>query len=143
MTHTDEINRRLAEIRADPVLSRRLDALRRGIASRVPIAERLERMRGDRIEELVRSRRRVAVSSSRALMRPACNAWAWRSSSLVLASSRRSRACSSRVWETLMSAPFMHWSTPSASAPDSPLLIPPARPTRSSKETPAASSRSR
>lgn len=61
MTHTDEINRRLAEIRADPVRSRRLDALRRGIASRVPIAERLERMRGDRIEELVRSRRRVAV----------------------------------------------------------------------------------
>lgn len=61
MTHTDEIERRLAEIRADPVLSRRLDALRRGIASRVPIAERLDRMRGDRIEELVRPRRRVAV----------------------------------------------------------------------------------
>jgi len=61
VTHADEINRRLAEIRADPVLSRRLDALRRGTASRVPIAERLERMRGDRIEELVRSRRRVAV----------------------------------------------------------------------------------
>lgn len=32
MRHTDEIDRRLAEIRADPVLSRRLDALRRGIA---------------------------------------------------------------------------------------------------------------
>ena len=61
MRHTDEIDRRLAEIRADPVLSRRLDALRRGIASRAPIAERLERMRGDRLEELVRSRRRVAV----------------------------------------------------------------------------------
>ena len=61
MRHTDEIERRLAEIRADPVLSRRLDALRRGIAPRVPIAERIERMRGDRIEELVRSRRRVAV----------------------------------------------------------------------------------
>ena len=61
MRHADEIERRLAEIRADPVLSRRLDALRRGIAPRVPIAERLERMRGDRIEELVRSRRRVAV----------------------------------------------------------------------------------
>lgn len=61
MRHTDEIERRLAEIRADPALSRRPDALRRGIASRVPIAERLERMRGDRIEELVRSRRRVAV----------------------------------------------------------------------------------
>lgn len=61
VTHADEIERRLAEIRADPVLSRRLDALRRGIASRVPITERLERMRGDRLEEMVRSRRRVAV----------------------------------------------------------------------------------
>ena len=61
MRHADEIERRLAEIRADPVLSRRLDALRRGIAPRVPIAERLERMRGDRIEELVRSRRMAAV----------------------------------------------------------------------------------
>jgi len=61
MRHTDEIERRLAEIRADPVLSRRLDALRRGIAPRVPVAQRLDRMRGDRIEELVRSRRRVAV----------------------------------------------------------------------------------
>jgi len=61
MRHTDEIERRLAEIRADPVLSRRLDALRRGVAERATIAEGLERMRGDRIEELVRSRRRVAV----------------------------------------------------------------------------------
>lgn len=39
MTRADEINRRLAEIRTDPVLSRRLDALRRGTASRVPIAD--------------------------------------------------------------------------------------------------------
>ena len=61
MTHTDEIERRLTEIRADPVLSRRLDALRRGEVSRVPVAARLERMRGDRLEELVRSRRRAAV----------------------------------------------------------------------------------
>ena len=61
VTHADEIERRLAEIRADPVLSRRLDALRRGIAPRVPVAQRIERMRGDRIEEMVRSRRRVAV----------------------------------------------------------------------------------
>ena len=61
MRSFDEIERRMAEIRADPVLSRRLDALRRGIAPRVPIAERLERMRGDRIEELVRSRRMAAV----------------------------------------------------------------------------------
>ncbi len=56
MTHADEINRRLAEIRTDPVLSRRLDALRRGTASRVPIAERLERMRRDKIEEIARGR---------------------------------------------------------------------------------------
>ena len=61
MRSFDEIERRLAEIRADPVLSRRLDALRRGIAPRVPIAERLERMRGDRLEEMVRSRRRAEV----------------------------------------------------------------------------------
>lgn len=61
MRHADEIERRLAEIRADPVLSRRLDALRRGDVSRVPLAERLGRMRGDRLEEMVRSRRRVAV----------------------------------------------------------------------------------
>ena len=56
MTHTDEIERRLAEIRADPVLSRRLDALRRGIAPRVPIAQRLDRMRRDKIEEIARGR---------------------------------------------------------------------------------------
>lgn len=56
VTHTDEIERRLVEIRADPVLSRRLDALRRGIASRVPITERLERMRRDKIEEIARGR---------------------------------------------------------------------------------------
>ena len=61
MKRTDEIERRLTEIRADPVLSRRLDALRRGEVSRVPVAARLERMRGDRLEELVRSRRRAAV----------------------------------------------------------------------------------
>ena len=56
MKHTDEIDRRLAEIRADPVLSRRLDALRRGEVSRAPIAERFERMRGDKIEEIARGR---------------------------------------------------------------------------------------
>lgn len=61
MKRTDEIERRLTEIRADPALSRRLDALRRGEVSRVPVAARLERMRGDRLEELVRSRRRAAV----------------------------------------------------------------------------------
>ena len=57
----DEIERRMAEIRKDPVLSRRLDELRRGTTERATVAQRLDRMRGDRIEELVRSRRRVAV----------------------------------------------------------------------------------
>ena len=61
MRHTDEIDRRLAEIRADPILSRRLDELRRGVTERATVAQRIERMRGDRIEEMVRSRRRVAV----------------------------------------------------------------------------------
>lgn len=61
MTHAGEIERRLTEIRADPVLSRRMDELRRGVTERATVAQRLERMRGDRIEELVRSRRRVAV----------------------------------------------------------------------------------
>lgn len=61
MRHTDEIERRLAEIRKDPVLSRRLDELRRGTTERATVAQRLDRMRGDRIEEMVRSRRRVAV----------------------------------------------------------------------------------
>ena len=57
----DEIERRMAEIRKDPILSRRLDELRRGTTERATVAQRLDRMRGDRIEELVRSRRRVAV----------------------------------------------------------------------------------
>ena len=61
MTHADEIERRMAEIRKDPILSRRLDELRRGVTERATVAQRIERMRGDRIEELVRSRRRVAV----------------------------------------------------------------------------------
>lgn len=61
MTHTDEIERRMAEIRKDPVLSRRLDELRRGVTERATVAQRIERMRGDRIEELVRSRRMAAV----------------------------------------------------------------------------------
>ena len=57
----DEIERRIAEIRKDPVLSRRLDELRRGVTERATVAQRIERMRGDRIEELVRSRRMAAV----------------------------------------------------------------------------------
>lgn len=61
MTHADEMRRRLDEIRRDPVLSRRLDALRRGEVSAVPLDVRIAQMRRDRIEELVRSRRRVAV----------------------------------------------------------------------------------
>lgn len=42
-------------------MRRRLDELRRGATERATVAQRLERMRGDRLEELVRSRRRVAV----------------------------------------------------------------------------------
>lgn len=61
MIHADEMRRRLEEIRRDPVLSRRLDALRRGEVSAVPLDVRIAQMRRDRIEELVRSRRRVAV----------------------------------------------------------------------------------
>ena len=61
MTHTDEIERRMAEIRKDLILSRRLDELRPGVTERATVAQRLERTRGDRIEELVGSRRRVAV----------------------------------------------------------------------------------
>lgn len=61
MTHEDEIHRRMDEIRRDPVLSRRLDTLRRGEVSAVPLDVRIAQMRRDRIEELVRSRRRAAV----------------------------------------------------------------------------------
>ena len=61
MTHADEIERRMAEIRKDPILSRRLDELRRGVTERATVAQRLERMRGDRLEELVRSRRRAVA----------------------------------------------------------------------------------
>lgn len=61
MRYADEIERRMAEIRKDPILSRRLDELRRGVTDRATVAQRMERMRGDRIEEMVRSRRRVAV----------------------------------------------------------------------------------
>ena len=61
MRSFDEIERRMAEIRKDPVLSRRLDELRRGVTERATVAQRIERMRGDRIEELVRSRRVAAV----------------------------------------------------------------------------------
>lgn len=52
MTHADEMRRRLDEIRRDPVLSRRLDALRRGEIGAVPLDVRLAKMRRDRIEEI-------------------------------------------------------------------------------------------
>ena len=61
MRCADEIERRMAEIRKDPVLSRRLDELRRGTTERATVAQRIERMRGDRLDELVRPRRRAAV----------------------------------------------------------------------------------
>ena len=54
MTHADEMRRRLDEIRRDPVLSRRLDALRRGEINAVPLDVRLAQMRRDRIEEIAK-----------------------------------------------------------------------------------------
>lgn len=54
MTHADEMRRRMDEIRRDPVLSRRLDALRRGEINAVPLDVRLTQMRRDRIEEIRR-----------------------------------------------------------------------------------------
>lgn len=59
MTHADEMRRRLDEIRRDPVLSRRLDALRRGEISAVPLDVRLAQMRRDRIEEIASERNRI------------------------------------------------------------------------------------
>lgn len=59
MTHEDEIHRRIAEIRRDPVLSRRLDALRRGEVSAVPLDVRIAQMRRDRIEEIAGERNRI------------------------------------------------------------------------------------
>lgn len=59
MTHADEMRRRLDEIRRDPVLSRRLDALRRGEISAVPLDVRIAQMRRDRIEEIASERNRI------------------------------------------------------------------------------------
>ena len=59
MTHTDEIERRMAEIRKDPILSRRMDELRRGVTERATVAQRLDRMRRDRIEEIASERDRT------------------------------------------------------------------------------------
>lgn len=56
MIHADEMRRRMDEIRRDPVLSRRLDALRRGEVSAVPLGVRLAQMRRDRIEEIAGER---------------------------------------------------------------------------------------
>lgn len=55
VTHADEMRRRMDEIRRDPVLSRRLDALRRGEVSAVPPDVRITQMRRDRIEEIAKS----------------------------------------------------------------------------------------
>lgn len=54
MIHADEMRRRLDEIRRDPVLTRRLDALRRGEISAIPLDVRLAQMRRDRIEEIAK-----------------------------------------------------------------------------------------
>lgn len=59
MIHADEMRRRLEEIRRDPVLSRRLDALRRGEVSAVPLDVRIAQMRRDRIEEIASERNRM------------------------------------------------------------------------------------
>lgn len=59
MTHADEMRRRMDEIRRDPVLSRRLDALRRGEVSAIPLDVRLAQMRRDRIEEIASERNRI------------------------------------------------------------------------------------
>lgn len=60
MIHADEMHRRLEEIRRDPVLSRRLDALRRGEVSAVPLGVRIAQMRRDRIEEIASERNGIA-----------------------------------------------------------------------------------
>ena len=57
MKHADEMNRRLAEIHADPVLSRRLEAFRRGQVARVPMAWRFEQMKRARMREEQRGMR--------------------------------------------------------------------------------------
>lgn len=59
MIHADEMRRRMDEIRRDPVLSRRLDALRRGEVSAVPLDVRIAQMRRDRIEEIASERNRM------------------------------------------------------------------------------------
>lgn len=59
MIHADEMRRRMDEIRRDPVLSRRLDALRRGDVSAVPLDVRIAQMRRDRIEEIASERNRI------------------------------------------------------------------------------------
>ena len=59
VTHADEMRRRLDEIRRDPVLSRRLDALRRGEVSAIPLGVRIAQMRRDRIEEIASERNRT------------------------------------------------------------------------------------
>ena len=67
MTHADEMRRRMDEIRRDPVLSRRLDALRRGEVGAVPLDVRLAQMRRDRIEEIAKGadRRQIMGGSRR------------------------------------------------------------------------------
>ena len=59
MTRADEMRRRMDEIRRDPVLSRRLDALRRGEVNAVPLDVRIAQMRRDRIEEIASERNRI------------------------------------------------------------------------------------
>lgn len=59
MIVVNEIGRRIEEIRRDPVLSRRLDELRRVLIEAIPMQARFAQMRRDRIEEIASERNRM------------------------------------------------------------------------------------
>lgn len=59
MIVANEMDRRIEEIRRDPVLSRRLDELRRGSIDAIPMKVRFAQMRHDRIEEIASERNRM------------------------------------------------------------------------------------
>lgn len=64
MIVANEMDRRIEEIRRDPVLSRRLDELRRGSAESVPMHVRFAQMRRDRIKEIASERNRMRGSKA-------------------------------------------------------------------------------
>lgn len=59
MIVANEMDRRIEEIRRDPVLSRRLDELRRGSIEAIPMHIRFSQMRRDRVEEIASERNRM------------------------------------------------------------------------------------